>query len=307
MAETWRNCRKSAVEVLPMIHKTKEILIFDTETTGLGKEDKIIQFSGIRYRILKGYEMEEIERMDIYINPEEPLSEKIVEITGITDELLKTAPTEGRVVKSIFHFLESSPLWAAYNCSFDLRMLRQMSERQGIPFVQSSCLDILEMARDILPKSEVGDHRLGTVTKYLFPDDNTQFHSSIEDVKASSECLTVFLNEYLKAYKAGTELKTQRHLEYAYFWINPQRPSQKRLCLVLNEGAKGAIFWDAVSQNWSHKSDKESKRIFASSDLSNLEKQVMNRYAWKYEVNTISDLCKCMEKAKRERDKKKAS
>ena len=63
------------------------IIIFDTETTGLGKNAKIIEFGAVRFLITtKG--LKETGKMDLFINPEETLSERIIEISACLCSLI---------------------------------------------------------------------------------------------------------------------------------------------------------------------------------------------------------------------------
>ena len=49
----WRNVTKTAEEILSLLKPGAVICVFDTETTGLSENDKIIQFSAIRLRVFK--------------------------------------------------------------------------------------------------------------------------------------------------------------------------------------------------------------------------------------------------------------
>ena len=52
------------------------IIVFDTETTGLGKDAKIIEFGAVRFLITsKG--LKETGKMDLFINPEEMISSNV--------------------------------------------------------------------------------------------------------------------------------------------------------------------------------------------------------------------------------------
>ena len=96
--ETWRS-RVTGENLLKIFENETEICMFDTETTGLNAmEDVIIQISAIKCRLP---DMEEIGRIDYYINPEKPLPAKITEITGITDDFLKDKPTEKEIFPEI--------------------------------------------------------------------------------------------------------------------------------------------------------------------------------------------------------------
>lgn len=88
-------------------------LILDSESTGLGKDARICQLAVID---LCG----EI-KLDTLINPERPIPAEATAIHGITDEMVKDAPT----IKDLdLLFLEAN-LVIIYNADFDLRLLEQ--------------------------------------------------------------------------------------------------------------------------------------------------------------------------------------
>lgn len=253
----WRNIQKGKDTYLPIFESAKSIIVFDTETTGLGRDAKIIEFAAIRYEI-SPTGMRETHKVDLYLNPEEPLKEKIIEITGITDAILEKARPERVEAEEIYNFLSGADVWAAYNCSFDIRMLNQMSDRTGIPYEPRTCVDVLEMARDLVPKEESGSHKLGDICTVLFPEKTFQFHTAIDDVRATALLMSRFVGMY-KNY-SGESKKRQCRLNWASYWINPRKPSQVRIKLNLSEGEYGDIFWDVVQKTWSCKS--ASKNCF---------------------------------------------
>jgi len=297
----WRNVEKTKRDIMPLFYANSSVIVFDTETTGFGSDAKIIQFSGIRFRITDELKLEEDCTLDLYINPEEPLSDKIVEITGITDTILKKAKTESEVFDLIQFFMESADFWSAYNCSFDLRMINQMECRLGKTIAHKKCIDILKLARDLVGRENVEDYKLQTVTTYLFPEFDAQYHSALEDVRATAKCLQSFLDS-LKIYQNDMKGKQQAIVEWASYQENPRQRSQKRIKLKLNFGEYGDIFWDVVKKSWSCKSTPKAKKLFQTLDIENLEQQVLNKYAWKYckGKNDIESLAYEWGKAKKE-------
>ena len=292
----WRNAERTKNRVLPYFQEGTSLIVFDTETTGLGREAKIIEFGGIRY-VIRNHALVPTHYLNRYINPEEPLSDKIVELTGITDEMVADAGNESTLAPEIYRFLESADLWAAYNCQFDLRMLRQMEERTGLAFRERECLDILEMARDLIPKEDVENYKLSTVAGYLFPEQDVQFHSATEDAKVTARCLSRFLSGY-----AGLEegpKKAQARLEYASYSENPRQKSQKRIKLKLSRGEYGDIFWDVVNHGWGCKATRKARELFSGLDMKNIEQQCLNRYGWKYRASDMDSLASAWGKAKR--------
>ncbi len=283
----WRNIQKGKEEILPLFAENTSLIVFDTETTGLGKNDKIIEFSAVKYQIFRNG-LKEIDKMDIYINPEQPLKEKIVEITGITDKILEKANPEWIEASNIFSFLEKADLWASYNSNFDIKMLDHMSERTCLSYNKKPTVDILRMARDLIPKSQVENHNLSSIVTYLFPEKHFQYHTSIDDTRAAALIMSRLIGMY-KNY-CGEDEKRQCRVNWASYSINPNQMSQVRIKLDLSEGEYGDIFWDVVKKTWSCKKTKRAKNLFSSIDMQNIENQIIKRYGYKYSANDMEKL-----------------
>lgn len=189
----WRS-EKTKNDVLALFNTERELVVLDTETTGFSAEKNVvIQFSGIKFSIINGV-LEEKERFNTYINPEKSLPDKIVEVTGITDGVLSSAPLERDVFPAIKHFLGKEPNICGHNVSFDLRFMKALYERNGEEFIPKTVIDTLEMARDLAIGAE--DNKLGTLAALYGVDYGLTFHNSMDDVIACSRLLTVFVKEY---------------------------------------------------------------------------------------------------------------
>jgi DNA polymerase-3 subunit alpha (Gram-positive type) len=103
------------------------MLVFDTETTGLLKPELtqlelqpyIIEFGVVRL----DEKFKVVEEYGTFIKPPVPLPPDIVEITGITDKMLKNAPSFIEVVDDIADIFRGQEIIYAHNCSFDINML----------------------------------------------------------------------------------------------------------------------------------------------------------------------------------------
>ena len=280
----WRNKEKRKNEILKYIKVNSTVVAFDVETTGLGDDAKIIQFSAIKYKVMPSYEFVKIDDLDVYINPNEPLSKKIVEITGITDIILALAADETYWCPKIFEFLNDADCLIGYNVRFDIKMLNQMASRTGNFYEELPYIDVMEMARDWLFKDTLEKHTLSSVTEYLHPEKMFQFHSSIEDVKATMVIFKDFIGMY-EEYTDSQKEKDVAHLERAHLFINQRKPSEQRIKLVLNRGEDGDIFWDIRNQEWGCCMKTSAKQLFNSINLTNLEEQFMEKYGYKFDCN----------------------
>ena len=181
-------------------------------------------------------------------------------------------------------------------------------------------VDTLAMARNLMfvddPKliecakeTETGDgrrgnHKLATITKYLFPDYQAKYHNSLEDVRATAKCLGGLLKLY---EEAPPELPDQKrtNVNYAYFWVNPNKRSDQRIRVSLNDGSKtGSIYYDALNHYWSCTSSKEDKEHFDATDKCHMENQVLSKYFTKYGALCMEDLVRKMRAEYQEKQKK---
>lgn len=306
----WRNKGKRKKLLSSSVAPGKVITVFDTETTGLSETAKIIQFSAIKYKVMDDFTLSKVEDMDIYINPRENLSKTITKLTGITDEMLCCADDEGRWGKPIFSFLEASDMLAGYNILFDMRMVRQMADRLGVDiYDEIECLpeiDVMEMARDWIPKKELDSHKLSSVADYLLPDVGFHFHSAIDDVQATADVFETLLPLYME-FESDMSDKEQTHLEYGKLVINPRKPSEQRIKLMLSSGELGDIFWDIKDKEWGCCVNTRAKQLFNRIDLEDLEEQFLQKYGYRFGCYTPAEVAKRWMDFSKQKKKEKQS
>lgn len=240
---TWRS-RKTGADFLKLLAEHKEICIFDTETTGLNSAtDRIIQISGIK---LDTQTLEEIDRLDLYINPGYSLPPKITEITGITDEQLADKPTEDEAFPTIFAFFDGAAV-GAYNTPFDKGFMINLYARQGRTFAPPAECDVLEMSKDIVEKGKTPNHKLGTIANYYQADEGLTFHNSMDDVIATVRVLRIFKEEYKKreANAQEAELVAPEKINSVRFWEGYRGFSRQYIHTDI-----GTFYFDIRSKVW---------------------------------------------------------
>ena len=149
-----------------------EYVAFDLETTGLSSaNDRIIEIGAV---VMKNGE--ELDRFQTFVDPQRPLEKKIVELTGITDEMLKGAPKIEEVLPEFLKFIGNRVL-VAHNSDFDTGFIRAECARQGLPYTYTAA-DTLILSQNMLP--QLNKFKLDIVSNALsLPDFN--HHRAADD------------------------------------------------------------------------------------------------------------------------------
>ena len=163
------------------------ILVLDTETSGLScRMDEIIEFAAVRL-VWDGSDFVTDAEVDEFVRRtnDRRLDPRIVELTGITDELLR----EEGISKAAFSallagLLTPRTLITAYNAQFDLLFLYHFLDRCGdARLLQNQPkLDLLTVYRD----RRAYPHRLSNaIEAYGLQDSVQNSHRAIDDVRAT--------------------------------------------------------------------------------------------------------------------------
>lgn len=136
-----------------------EFCVFDIETTGLSNlRDRITEIGAV---LVRGGEV--VDRFDTFVNPEMPIPPKITELTGISDDMVKDAPSDSEALDAFLRFARGLPL-VAHNASFDVGFIRRAAERAARPF-DLPYIDTVAMSKYCNP--ELKRHKLDVVAEYF--------------------------------------------------------------------------------------------------------------------------------------------
>ena len=161
------------------------IVCFDIETTGLDRHRDLITEIGAV--VLEHGEI--TDRFQTFADPQRPLSQAIIDLTGITDEMLRGAPGQEEAIRAFLDFVGDRPL-AAHNAEFDVGFIREGCKRYGIDF-DPTWLDTLPLAQNLLP--ELGKYRLDVICRHLSLPDFTH-HRASDDGAMVGYMLVPFFN-----------------------------------------------------------------------------------------------------------------
>lgn len=267
---------RNAFSVLEEANEAKKaVIVFDTETTGLSSsEDTLIQVSAVK---IDPDSLDITDELDIIINPLCPVSEKITEITGYTNDFLETQLPEEFVFPQIQKFFGDTPYVIGYNIDFDIRFMKAMYARYGKVFSPDGKIDVCKIARQTLRKGkDVGNHKLGTVASYYGVDADLKFHESQDDVKATLRIFIAMMPDEEPEQPKITPIVNGA----SYF--NGYR-GHSRIYFYSNEGS---FYWDAFDKKFNSKEFNVS-----DADLDTAVSSICN----KWHVNTIDELFKKMQ------------
>lgn len=178
----------------------QEYCVVDIETTGLSPEwNEIIEIGAIRY-----FDDEEIGRFQALIQPTQSydgtyVDDFITELTGITNDMLKDAPTADMVIPLFAEFL-GQDIVVGYNMAFDINFLYDaFMSYLSVPF-SNNYVDVMRFAKKLYP--EMAHHRLVNMIE-KFGIKSGQNHRAIADVLSTKRCLEVIKKEAVQ--QCGTE------------------------------------------------------------------------------------------------------
>lgn len=162
-------------------------VVFDVETTGLSAVyDTIIELAAV-----KMYKGNIIETFEEFIDPGHPLSQTTINLTGITDEMVRGSKPEEEVLRLFREFSEGSIL-VAHNASFDMGFLNTSYAKYGLSEAENPVIDTLELSRFLHPTFK--SHRLNTLSK-KFGVNLEQHHRAIYDSESTGHLCWIFLKD----------------------------------------------------------------------------------------------------------------
>ncbi len=170
-------------DLKPMIDKTENknindtFVVFDIETTGFSNlNDKIIEIGAVKIR-----NAEIIDEFSTFVNPQKNIPNKIVELTGITNEMVSEAPIIDDVIHKFYRFCKDS-IVVAHNIDFDMSFIRRNSKKFELDF-HNPLLDTIDLCKFLFP--ELKKYKLNSISKYLNINLENH-HRAVDDARATA-------------------------------------------------------------------------------------------------------------------------
>ena len=180
---------------------TNTYVCIDLETTGLHpKQDRIIEIGAVKVRDGKVQ-----DTYASFVHPGRKLTERIIGLTGIRDEMLADAPSMDQIFPELLEFLEDLPL-LGHRILFDYSFLKKAAVDRKVAFEKSG-MDTLQIARRCLPWLE---HKSLPYLCGHFGMDYSA-HRALEDAWATHTLYQTFVRDYAKT---AADLLLPRKLVY---------------------------------------------------------------------------------------------
>lgn len=163
-----------------------DFVVFDIETTGLSPiNDSITEIGAVK---IKNGQI--CNRFSQLINPKVPIPEKIVQLTGISNDMVKDCPTIEEVLPKFYDFIKGSVL-VAHNASFDVGFIRKNFSKQNTN-ITNPVLDTLGLAKGLFPKLK--SYKLDVVAKHLKVSLENH-HRAVDDAAATAHIFIKCIDE----------------------------------------------------------------------------------------------------------------
>lgn len=197
-------------------------VVVDLETTGgPPTEAGITEIGAVAVRA-----GEVVGEFQTLVNPGCPVPAFITALTGISSAMVAAAPRLSAALPAFLDFVRAQgpvTAWVAHNASYDMAFLRAGCRLLDLPFPDHRVVDTVHLARQLLGRDEVRNHRLATLAAHVgsrtLPD-----HRALHDARATVDVLHALIArvgnlgvstlEELRGYssRVPTEVRRKRTL-----------------------------------------------------------------------------------------------
>ena len=223
-----------------------EYVVLDLEMTGLSaKNDHIIEIGAVKIK-----DNQVVETMECLVNPKCKIPTRVVELTGITDEMVQSGREMDQAIEQLLEFIEGYTL-VGQNINFDYSFLKQWAVNHKRPLEAKAC-DTLKLARVLLPADQ--SKKLENLCEY-FGIERAREHRALDD---AFETWQVF--ERLKAMSDRLEnADTYFAPKELTYKAKKQSPATPRQIQKLKAYRESHEIKDEI--NWENLTKSEASRI----------------------------------------------
>lgn len=165
------------------------VVVFDTETTGFGSEDEVVQIAAVEYD--HGHKERSFTS---YLKPSVPIGEEASQVNGITNEFLEAnGRLPAQVLSEFVSFVGDNCLLVAHNLPFDLRMISQGFAKYNVQGPGNTVVgcDTRDFVKDM--RFNLPNHKLATCVEH-FALDAQNSHDAFDDADACAKLFFKLVN-----------------------------------------------------------------------------------------------------------------
>lgn len=154
-----------------------DFVVFDLETTGFcANVDRIIEIGAVKVS-----NKEIVDRFSTFVNPKIPIPFKIENLTGISDQMVLSAPTIEEVLPEFIKFCEGCVV-VAHNAEFDTSFIIDNALKQNIDW-NPTIIDTVLLGQFVVP--HLNNYKLDTLCKHLSVS-LVNHHRAVDDAQATA-------------------------------------------------------------------------------------------------------------------------
>ena len=292
----------------------KNFVICDTESTGFAPNDihgKLLQIAAIKVDL---YHPGEEESFDTFINPELPylkprkahpeelrrgkIPKKIVELTGITDEMVKDAPPSREALRDFMDFIGNESVMVYHNAPHDVMFLYYFGSKVRLDFRSMPVVDTCVLAKYLWPNEPKGGYKLESLAK-KFDIEDKNHHNAYNDVEVTLELLKLEVKELAKRgelykaedfdilipYKIADDSANLR-IGKMSCWTGADN-SKKRIYITVYKAGKYApefanVYFDFIKGEWGQKKNEGDMRIYDFTPIQVAVMELLGLFDWNW-------------------------
>ncbi len=138
---------QSEIPLSPFI-KEATFVAFDTETTGLwAPVNRIVEIAAVKFSVIS----KEAKSFQALVNPGMPIPPEVIEIHGITDEMVIDQPKADVILKQFTDFCDKDSILLAHNAAFDISFVGCELDRASLPILENPILDTVDIFKRFQP------------------------------------------------------------------------------------------------------------------------------------------------------------
>lgn len=222
------------------MERIKDYVVIDLEMTGLhAKTDKVIEIGAIKVR-----DSVPTETYAMLVNPKMIIPEKVVELTGITNEQVESGEDMDMAMSGLIDFVKDDIL-VGHNISFDYSFIKQWAINKRVSF-DAKAYDTLKIARNVLPVEQ--SKKLDALCEY-FSISRENAHRALDDADETRQIFEKLMD--ISIEKNDEKALILYTLQYKAKRQTPATAHQKERLKEYRDahGITDPINWETLTRN----------------------------------------------------------